>query len=104
MSDVEAHTSKEHILSLLAGRREDILARFGVKRLGVFGSAARDDMRSDSDVDVLVEFQGAATFDRYMDLKAYLEDLIGTSVDLVTEAALKPRMRPLIEKDLVRVA
>ncbi len=96
--------SKEQILSLLAGRREDILVRFGVKKLSVFGSAARDDMRSDSDVDVLVEFQDTATFDKYMDLKAYLESLLGTAVDLVTEDALKPRMRPLIEKDMVRVA
>ncbi len=96
--------SKEQILSLLAGRREDMRAKFGVKTLGVFGSAARDDMRSDSDVDILVEFQGVATFDKYMDLKAYLETLLGTAVDLVTEEALKPRMRPLIEKDLVRVA
>ena len=95
--------SKERILSLLASRREDMRARFGVKKLGVFGSAARDDMRYESDVDILVEFQDAATFDRYMDLKAYLEALLGMAVDLVTEDALKPRMRPLIEKDLVRV-
>jgi len=62
-----------------------MLARFGVKSLGVFGSAARNDMRSDSDVDIL-------------------EALLGTAVDLVTEDALKPRVRPFIEKDLVRVA
>lgn len=61
-------------------------------------------MRSDSDVDILVEFQEAATFDRYMDLKMYLEAVLGTSVDLVTEDAVKPRMRPIIEKDMVRVA
>lgn len=96
--------SKERILSLLAGQREDILVKFGVKKLGIFGSAARDDMRNGSDVDILVEFQDAATFDKYMDLKAYLEALLGTSVDLVTEEALKPRMRPFVEKDLVRVA
>lgn len=96
--------NKEGILSLLGSRREDILARFGVTKLGVFGSAARDDMRSGSDVDILVQFRDAATFDTYMDLKAYLEALLGTPVDLVTEEALKPRMRPLIEKDLVRVA
>lgn len=96
--------SKEQILSLLAGRREDVRVKFGVKELGVFGSAARDDMRIDSDVDILVEFQGPATFDKYMDLKAYLETLLGTAVDLVTKEALKPRLRPLIEKDLVRVA
>ncbi len=96
--------SKERILSLLASRREDIRVKFGVRKLGIFGSAARDDMRSGSDVDILVEFQAPATFDQYMDLKAYLETLLGTTVDLVTEDALKPRMRPLVEKDLVRVA
>ncbi|CAI4032302.1 DNA polymerase subunit beta [Nitrospira tepida] len=96
--------SKERILSLLASRREDILVKFGVRKLGIFGSAARDDMRSGSDVDILVEFQAPATFDQYMDLKAYLETLLGTTVDLVTEDALKPRMGPLVEKDLVRVA
>ncbi|MEK7763013.1 MAG: nucleotidyltransferase family protein [Nitrospirota bacterium] len=95
---------KEQVLSLLASRREDILVKFGVKKLGIFGSVARDDMRNGSDVDILVEFQDAATFDRYMDLKAYLEALLGTAVDLVTEDALKPRMRPHIEKDMVRVA
>lgn len=96
--------TKERVLSLLSGRREDIIIRFRVKKLAVFGSAARDDMRSDSDVDILVEFQEAATFDRYMDLKAFLENILGTSVDLVTEAAVKPRMRPVIEKDMVRIA
>jgi predicted nucleotidyltransferase len=96
--------NKHRVLSLLANRREDILVRFRVKKLGVFGSAARDDMRSDSDVDILVEFQEAATFDRYMDLKVYLETVLGTSVDLVTEDAVKPRMRSIIEKDMVRVA
>jgi predicted nucleotidyltransferase len=96
--------NKERILSLLAGRREDMYMKFGVRKLGIFGSAARDDMRSGSDVDILVEFQDAATFGQYMDLKAYLDALLGTAVDLVTEDALKPRMRPLIEKDIVRVA
>jgi predicted nucleotidyltransferase len=96
--------NKHRVLSLLASRREDILVRFRVKKLGVFGSAARDDMQSDSDVDILVEFQEAATFDRYMDLKVYLEAVLGTSVDLVTEEAVKPRMRPIIERDMVRVA
>lgn len=60
-------------------------------------------MQLDSDVDILVTLEGMPTFDRYMDLKAYLEQLIGTSVDLVTESAVKPRMRSVIEKDLVRV-
>lgn len=78
--------------------------QFAVRSLALFGSAARDQMRDDSDVDVLVEFEGPATFDHYMDLKFFLEKLFGASVDLVTKESIKPRMRPIIEKDLVNVA
>ena len=70
----------------------------------MFGSAARDEMHEGSDVDVLVEFEGLATFDGYMDLKFYLENLFKTSVDLVTEKGVKPRMRPIIQRDLIYVA
>lgn len=96
--------SRDHLVSVLRTHLQEMRAQFGVRQLALFGSAARDEMRRDSDVDVLVAFEGAPTFDRYMDLKAYLECLLGTRVDLVTEGALKPRMRPIVEKDLVHVA
>lgn len=92
------------LISLLANRREEIVRRFSIKKLGVFGSAARDEMHEGSDIDVLVEFQTSPTFDAYMDLKFYLEDLFKANVDLVIEDDVKPRMRPFIEKDLIRVA
>ncbi|HEX7052493.1 MAG TPA: nucleotidyltransferase family protein [Burkholderiales bacterium] len=79
-------------------------ARFGVRRLAVFGSAARDELTESSDVDVLVEFEGPATFAAYMDLKFYLEDLLGRPVDLVTEKGLRQELRPYVEKELVVVA
>ena len=96
--------NRNQVISLLSNHREEILRRFSVQRLSVFGSAARDEMRERSDVDMLVEFQGPATFDGYMDLKFYLEDLFGTKVDLVTIDDVKPRMRPIFEKDLINVA
>lgn len=92
------------LVSLLSDRREEIVRRFGIKQLGIFGSAARDEMHEGSDIDILVEFQASPTFDGYMDLKFYLEDLFHTNVDLVIEDTVKPRMRPFIEKDLIRVA
>jgi predicted nucleotidyltransferase len=52
---------------------------------------------------LLVEYVGPATFDRYMDLKFFLEELLQCRVDLVTEAALRPRLKTAIEKELVRV-
>jgi len=95
------HTS---LLSLLTNGHEEMVRRFGIKKLGIFGSASRDEMHEGSDIDVLVEFQATPTFDAYMDLKFYLENLFHTSVDLVIDDTVKPRMRPLIEKDLIRVA
>ena len=80
------------------------LEKLGVKSLSLFGSVARGQDRPGSDVDILVEFKGRATFDRYMDTKFYLEDLLGRKVDLVTLRAIKPRMKPYIMQDLVHVA
>lgn len=95
-------------------RRDEVLATirnhwneietFNVQALFLFGSVARDEARPDSDIDLLVEFAGPATFDGYMGLKIYLEDLFGCSVDLVTHRALKPRLRPMVEKEAIRVA
>ena len=96
--------NRSEVLKLLNEHREQVRERFGAKRLALFGSAARDELRDDSDIDVLVEFDGPATFDGYFDLKTYLEQLLGRPVDLVTEKGLKPRARRHVEKDLIRVA
>lgn len=96
--------NRSKILSALNMHREEIMRRFAVKSLSLFGSAARDEMREGSDVDVLVEFDGPATFGGYMGLKDYLESLLGTTVDLVTEKGLKPRARKHVEQDLIHVA
>lgn len=92
------------ILDLLNQHRDEFLQRFGARHLALFGSAARDELRDDSDIDVLVEFDGPATFDGYFDFKTCLEQLFGRPVDLVTEKGLRPRARRHVEKDLIRVA
>jgi len=95
---------RAEVVALLSARKEEIVTRFGVRSLSLFGSMARDEARPDSDVDVLVEFVGPTTFDGHMGLLVFLEDLLGRRVDVVTAKGLKPRLRPLIEQDLVRVA
>jgi predicted nucleotidyltransferase len=79
------------------------LERFGVRSLAVFGSVARDEATSDSDVDLVVNFDGPATFDRYIELCFYLEDLFKCPVDLLTEQSLTPSLRKVIEKDALYV-
>ncbi len=96
--------NKQQALALLSQHRDEIAKKFAVKHLALFGSTARGEAREDSDVDVLVEFEGPATFDGYMGVKSYLEELLGRKVDLVTESGLKPRARLHVEKDLIRVA
>ena len=76
----------------------------GVACLSVFGSVARGQAEAGSDVDILVDFIGPATFDRYMTLKERLEELLEVPVDLVTRNALRPALRPRIEREAVRVA
>ncbi|MBE7380550.1 MAG: nucleotidyltransferase family protein [Leptolyngbya sp. SIO1E4] len=80
------------------------LEHYGVISLALFGSVARDEARDGSDLDVLVEFEGRVTFDRYMDLKFYLEDLLGMSVDLVTKKMLRSEIKETVEREAIRVA
>jgi predicted nucleotidyltransferase len=75
-----------------------------VKDLALFGSVARDEATSQSDVDILVTFNGPATFDGFLGLEETLESLLGGKVDLVTDKALKPLIRPSVERDLIHVA
>jgi uncharacterized protein len=89
-------------ISTLKEHEKLIRQKFGVRRIGIFGSFARGEEREDSDLDVLVVFEeGQKTFDNYMDLKFYLEDLFGREVDLVTERALKPQLKDIIMKEVV---
>ena len=76
--------------------------RFGVAKIGIFGSTARGDDRPESDVDVLVEFApGQTTFRNFMELAFYLEDLFGRRVDLVTDQGLSRYLRPHVEQEVI---
>ena len=96
--------SRKTILSKLRRNIRVIRRRFAVKGLSVFGSAARNETTRKSDVDVLVEFKDKATFDLFMDLKFYLEELLGADVDLVTDKAIRPEIRKAIEQEKINVA
>jgi len=94
---------KQVVLTRLKSCIEEIRQRFSVKALAIFGSIARNESTDNSDVDVLVVFDRKAGFDLFMDLKFYLENLLGTKVDLVTDKALRPQVRRAIEQELINV-
>lgn len=94
--------TREDILRLLKEHRNE-LAHLGALRLGLFGSFARAEARTDSDVDLLVDLD-RHTFDRYMDLKLYLEDLLARRVDLVLSDRIKPALRDRILQGVIDAA
>lgn len=94
---------RQRAIELLVRCKPELQARFGVTRLALFGSTARDTVVSGSDVDILIAFDGPATSKRYFGVQFYLEDLLGCPVDLVTEKALRAELRPYIEQERVYV-
>jgi hypothetical protein len=91
--------TRDEILTYLSDSRERFAGQYGVRRIGIFGSAARGEAGAGSDVDVLVEMSDP-TFDHYMDLKFELEAALGSAVDLVLTETVKPRLRPVIEREV----
>ena len=82
---------------------EDVIKqRYHVKKIGIFGSFARGEETERSDIDVLVDLKdGYETFDNFMDLKYFLEDLFNRKVDLVTIDALRPQLKDDILQEVI---
>jgi predicted nucleotidyltransferase len=95
---------REEAIATLRRYLPAIRRDFGVRRIALFGSTVRDEAREDSDLDILVDFETGPTFLSFMGLRAFLEDELGRKIDLVTPDALKPRMRPVVEREAVDVA
>jgi predicted nucleotidyltransferase len=93
-------TDKSAVFAAILAKQPQIMA-LGVKRLGLFGSCARNQQRPDSDIDLLVEFEpGRKSFDNFMRLSYLLEDSLPLPVELVTAESLSPYLRPHILKEI----
>ncbi|WP_089688052.1 nucleotidyltransferase family protein [Billgrantia gudaonensis] len=95
--------NRARTLQLLKDHMPALAREYGVTSLALFGSLSRDEAREDSDIDILVSFDGPATSARYFGVQFYLEDLLGHTVDLVTDKALRPELRPHVEREALRV-
>lgn len=99
----EQARNKDEIFQRLAEAREELL-RFGVTSIGLFGSFLAGRQTPESDVDLLVTFApDQHTFDNFMDLSFFLEDLLGRRIELVTPEALSPYIGPHILREVERV-
>ncbi|MEQ9354754.1 nucleotidyltransferase family protein [Coleofasciculus chthonoplastes] len=92
---------RDKVLAILAAHREQ-LQDMGVKSLDLFGSVARDEADSNSDVDFLVEFNRPGGLFQLLQVQYYLEDILGCTVDLGTQEALKEHLREPVLKDSIR--
>lgn len=90
------------VLDVLKSNKQYIQSNFMVNSIGLFGSYARNDFHGKSDIDILVTFS-EPTFDHYMDLKFYLEDIFGRPVDIVMEKTVKKRLKKTILQETLYV-
>lgn len=95
--------TRAEVLETLRAHRPTLAERFGVVELALFGSFARDEATDESDLDILVSFDGPATWRSYFGVQFYIEDLLGRRVDLVTDKALRSEFRPYVEQEAVGV-
>ena len=92
--------TKNDVTKIIQSNIEEI-KKYGVKRIGIFGSFARATQNNKSDIDILIEFEkGEKIFDNYMELKFYLEGLLHRKVDLVIKDAMKPRIRQTVLREV----
>src|SRR5665647_3734866 len=83
---------KKEIIEIIQNRKPELTLRYGVRRLGLFGSYVKNQQRKKSDVDILVQFNREIDLFDFIDLREYLESQLNTKVDLVMESALKPNL------------
>ena len=95
--------SLQEIMNILSQHKAEVMDRFKVKEISVFGSYIRGESAEGSDLDILVEFYEPIGLFRFMDLEEYLEQLLGVKVDLVSKKALKPRIGARILKEAIAI-
>jgi hypothetical protein len=91
---------KKEIIDIIRQSRLEIEARYGVKRLGLFGSFVRGQAGSHSDIDLLVSFRRDIDLFEFLDLRDFLQNRLDHKVDLVMESALKPAIGKRIRAEV----
>lgn len=94
---------KDKALKTLTKLKPELIKQYNVTRLALFGSTARGEARDNSDIDIVIDFDGPATSKCYFGVQFLLEDELGCSVDLVTAKAIRPELKSFIENEAINV-
>lgn len=95
--------TKSEVIETIKLNKHRIESEFGVTKIGVFGSVARDEANAKSDIDIAVELKSENKFRNFMALERYLKKLLGNRIDLGIESTIKPSVRDEIKKEIVYV-
>ena len=95
---------RDDVLKILKEHKEDLIERYSIQSLSIFGSVARDEALPDSDVDILVEYRETPGLFEFIGLQQEFESLLGCKVDLGTPHSLKPHIQPSALREAIRVA
>lgn len=96
--------SLESILNILKINEKRIRSDFRVKEIAIFGSIVKGKQKKKSDIDILIDFEkGYKIFDNYMELKFFLEEILGTKVDLVIKTAIRDEIKDYILSEAIYV-
>jgi len=93
--------SLEEIKKIISKHKKELKEKYGVKEIGVFGSLVRGELKEESDIDILVEFEKPIGLFKFLELEEYLSNLLGKKVDLVSKKALKPHIGKYILEEVV---
>jgi len=94
--------NKDLIKTILLSKKNDLVSRYHLKSIGIFGSCTRDDFRDDSDIDILIDYEKQMGIE-FIDLADELETILKRKVDLVSRNGIKPKYFEEIKKDLIYV-
>lgn len=96
--------NKERLIKLIISNKEKI-SEFGTERLGLFGSFVRNEQNDKSDIDIVVEFlPGRKSYDNFINLVFFLENLFGRKVELLTPESISPYIKPYIDREIEYVS
>ena len=95
--------TKDEVLKILKDELPYLREKYGITKIGIFGSYSRGEQNIESDVDLLIEFEKPIGFFRFLAIEDYIEKKLGVKAELVTEDALKPRMKPHVLEEVIYV-